>query len=64
MVLFGFQFNPVCNLGKFINFGLGTVRSERVILEYFGLVAWLASINLTQVSSLEHCFVVFALKYS
>ena len=28
MVLFIFQFYPVCNLGKFINFGLG--RSERV----------------------------------
>ena len=25
-----FQFYPVCSLGKFINFGLGTVGSERV----------------------------------
>ena len=25
-----FQFYPVCNFGGFINFGLGTVRSERV----------------------------------
>ena len=30
VVLFGFQFQPVCNFGKFVNCGLGTVRSERV----------------------------------
>ena len=30
MVLFGFQFYPVGYFGKFINFGLGTVKSERV----------------------------------
>ena len=30
MVLFGFQIYSVCNFGKFINFGLGTVKSERV----------------------------------
>ena len=30
MVLFVFQFYSVCNFGKFINFGLGTVRSERI----------------------------------
>ena len=30
VMLFGFQFYPFCNFGKFINFGLGTVRSERV----------------------------------
>ena len=30
VVLFGFQFYPVYNFGKFINFGLGTVRSDRV----------------------------------
>ena len=30
MVLFVFQFYPVCNFGTFIRFGLGTVRSERV----------------------------------
>ena len=30
MVLFVFQFYPVCNFGKFINCGVGTVRSERV----------------------------------
>ena len=30
VVLFVFQFYPVCNFGGFINFGLGTVRSERV----------------------------------
>ena len=28
VVLFVFQFYPVCNVGKFINFGLGTVKSE------------------------------------
>ena len=31
VVPFVFQFHPECNLRKFINFGLGTVRSERVI---------------------------------
>ena len=30
VVPFVFQFYPVCNFGKFINFGLGTVRRERV----------------------------------
>ena len=30
VVLCVFQFYPVCNFGEFINFGLGTVRSERV----------------------------------
>ena len=30
MALFGFQFYPVCNFGKFTFLGLGTVRSERV----------------------------------
>ena len=25
------QFYPVCNFGKFVNFGLGIVRSERFI---------------------------------
>ena len=30
LVLFVFQFHPVCNFGKFISFGLGAVRSERV----------------------------------
>ena len=30
VVLFVFQFYPVCNFGKFMSFGLGTVRSERV----------------------------------
>ena len=29
-VLFVFQFYPVCYFGKFLNFGLVTVRSERV----------------------------------
>ena len=32
LVLFVFQFFPVCNFGKFLNFGVGTVRSERVKL--------------------------------
>ena len=36
MVLYVFQFYPVCNFGNFINFGLGTVRSERVKLEVPG----------------------------
>ena len=30
VVLFIFQFYQVCNFGQFINFGLGTVRSEGV----------------------------------
>ena len=33
-VLFALQFSPVCNFVKFINFGLGTVRSERVKMYY------------------------------
>ena len=28
VVLFVFQFYPVCNFGKRLNFGLGTVKSE------------------------------------
>ena len=44
MVLFVYQYNyPVCSFGKFINFGLGTVRGEKVegltrIYWYFVLV--------------------------
>ena len=30
VVLSVFQFNPACNFGEFINFGLGTVRGENV----------------------------------
>ena len=30
VVLFVFQVSPVCNFGKFSNFGLGTVKSEGV----------------------------------
>ena len=30
MVLFVFQYYPVCNFAKFISFGLGNVSSERV----------------------------------
>ena len=41
MVLFVLQFSPVCNFGKFDHFGLGTVRSERVIL-------FLVSLNVIQ----------------
>ena len=29
-MLFAFQFYPVCNFGKFINFGLSAVMSESV----------------------------------
>ena len=29
VALFASQFYPVCNFGKFVNFGLGTVKSER-----------------------------------
>ena len=28
VVVFVFQFYPVCNFGKLFNFGLGTVKSE------------------------------------
>ena len=38
VVLFVFQFCPVCNFGKFINFGLATVRSEKVKLAYLLLL--------------------------
>ena len=30
VVLFRFQFYPVCNFGKFISFGIGTVKREKV----------------------------------
>ena len=30
MALFVFQFYLVCNFGKFINYGPGTIKSERV----------------------------------
>ena len=30
VVLFAFQFYPICNVGKCISFGLGTARGERV----------------------------------
>ena len=30
LVLFVFYFYSVCNFGKFLNFGLGTIRNERV----------------------------------
>ena len=30
VVLFVFKFHPVCNFGKFINFGLGIIRSKRI----------------------------------
>ena len=46
MVLFVF---PVCNFGKFINFGLGTVRSERV--KELSLTVWLVLIS----SLLQNC---------
>ena len=38
MVVCVFQFYPVCNFGKFINFGLGSVGSERVKMHYFGYI--------------------------
>ena len=34
VVLFAFQCYLACNFGKFITFGLGNVRSERVNLKY------------------------------
>ena len=30
VVLFGFQFYPACNFGKFTSFGFGTIKSKRV----------------------------------
>ena len=41
VVLSVFQFYPVCNFGKFINCGLGTVRSERVKRWQHTGVKWL-----------------------
>ena len=38
VVLFVFQFSLVCNFGKFIHFGLGTVRSEMVNKILDGLI--------------------------
>ena len=34
VVMFVFQFHPSCHFKKFMNFGLGTVRSERVLKGY------------------------------
>ena len=53
VVLFTFQIYPVCNFGKFSNFGLVTVRSERF---YFCLllmdIDWLVMTQrLTQLKS-------------
>ena len=39
VVLFVFQFQPVCDFGKFISFVLGTLRSERVNPSKFAEVA-------------------------
>ena len=36
-ILVLFVFDPVCTFGKFINFGIGTIRSERVI--YFQFIS-------------------------
>ena len=45
VVLFVFQCNPVCNFGKFISFGLGTVKSEGIKI----LLSWrLDSFNRAQ----------------
>ena len=33
VMLLIFQFSPACNSGKFINFRLGTVRSQRIKVE-------------------------------
>ena len=42
VVLFVFQFCPVCNFGTFFNCGVGTVRNERVKFmvkpEHFGSI--------------------------
>ena len=45
MVLLVIQFCPVCNFGKFINFGLGTVRSERVKIYYTPISMFLFQIR-------------------
>ena len=39
MVHFLFQYYPFCNFGKFINFGLSTVRSERVNIIYSSFIS-------------------------
>ena len=44
LVLF-FQFYPVCNFGKLINFGLATVRSERVNYQFFAVEKFCAVSN-------------------
>ena len=43
VVLFVFQFYPVCNFTKLINFGPGTVRSERV--SFFGRLVYVYHID-------------------
>ena len=48
MVLFVFQFYPVCNFGKFISYGFGTVQSEKVkrLLSYVLLTVVYSFANL------------------
>ena len=43
MVLFVFQFYPDCKFGTFINFGLGTVRNERVKTFHAIVLIWLSN---------------------
>ena len=40
VVLFVSQFYPVCNFGKFIDFGFGNVKSERVNENIDGNTTW------------------------
>ena len=55
VVLFVFQFYPASNFGKFISFGLGNVRSERVEVFTNG-----DSFNLMHTTV---CAIVFSIQY-
>ena len=49
MVLFVFQSYPFCYFGKYINFALGTVRSERVKC-FFEMFEHISHVNFAGVS--------------
>ena len=50
--MFVFQFYPVCNFAKFISFGLGTVKNQRV--KWASSYKW--SVTVRGIDSLENLF--------
>ena len=63
VVLFGFQFYPVCS---FINLGLGTVRTERVnntVYESVMLAKWPCSCTVQQLLNIILYFIMCKYNY-